>query len=98
MKEICCHPTLTGLPKHCPKKLNQEPCTICYTAKMTTFPKVTTVDTNDLQLGELIHMDFVFYNVNSTNGFTSMINVVFTKTRMLWLFPNVSKQPPVRII
>ena len=65
---------------------------------MTTFPKVTTVDTNDLQPGELIHMDFVFYNVNYNNGFTSMINVVFTKTRMLWLFPTVSKQPPMRII
>ena len=39
MNEICRLQTLTGLPKHCPDKLNQAPCTICYTEKMTTLPK-----------------------------------------------------------
>ena len=33
MKAICRHQTLTGLPKHCPNKLNQAPYTICYTRK-----------------------------------------------------------------
>ena len=33
MKAMCRHQTLNFLPKHCPKKLNKAPCTICYTEK-----------------------------------------------------------------
>ena len=33
---------------------------MCYTAKTTTPPKGTTIDTNNIQPGELIHMDFEF--------------------------------------
>ena len=65
---------------------------------MKTLPKVTTVDTTNLQTGELIHMYFALYNVISTPGLTSMINVVCASTRMLWVIPNVSNQDPVRII
>ena len=56
-KEMFLHQTLTDIPKQFTKKLNQTPYTICYTVNMTTFPEVTTVDTTNLQLGELIHMD-----------------------------------------
>ena len=28
---------------------------------MTDFPKVTTVDTNNLHPGEIVHVDFAFY-------------------------------------
>ena len=65
---------------------------------MTTLPKWTIVDKNNLQLEELIHMDFDFYNVTSIRGFTSMLPVVFANTRMLWLLPTESKLAPVRII
>ena len=80
MKAMHRHQTLPGLPKHCPKKLKQSPCTICYTENMTTYPKGTTVGTNNLQPGELIHMDFYFYSVNSIRGFNSMLTVVCTNT------------------
>ena len=65
---------------------------------MTTFTKVTTVDTTKLQPGELIHVDLVFYNLTSICGFSSMITVVCSNTRMLWVFPTASKWAPVRII
>ena len=58
MKAMCSHQNLSGIPKHLTKKINESPCTICCTEKMTTFPKVTTVDTTKLQPGERIHMDF----------------------------------------
>ena len=48
MKEICCHKTLTGLPKHLPKKINQSPRKIYYKTKMTILPKGTTVETTNL--------------------------------------------------
>ena len=47
---------------------------------MTTINKGTTVDTSNLQPGELVHMDFAFYNINSIHGFTSMITVVCEKS------------------
>ena len=60
MKAMCRHQTLNGLPKNCPKKLNKAPCKICYTSKMKNLTKGTTVDTRNLQPGELIHMEFYF--------------------------------------
>ena len=92
------HQTITGPPKQCPKKLNQAPWTICYTEKMKTPPKGTTVDTNKLQSGELIHINLDFYSVTSIHGFISTLVVVFEKTRMLWVFTTTSKCPPIRII
>ena len=39
MKSMYRQQTVTVLLKHCPKKLNQAPCTICYTAKIKHSPK-----------------------------------------------------------
>ena len=76
MKLMYRHQTLDGLPKQRPNKINKALCTICYILKMTTLPKGKTVGTSKLHLGELIHMDFSFYNVTSIRGFTSIITVV----------------------
>ena len=60
MKAMCHHQTLAVLTKHCPKKLNQSPCTICYMEKMTTFTKGTKVDTTNLKPGEILHIYLAF--------------------------------------
>ena len=73
-------------------------CTICYTSKMTTFSKLTTVYASNFQLGELINMDFGFYNVTSTCGFISILTVIFANTIMIWVFPAASKLSHVLII
>ena len=65
---------------------------------MKTLSKVTTVDTNNLQKGELMHKDFALYNVIFIHVFTSMINVVCENTRIILVFPTASKQSSVRII
>ena len=65
---------------------------------MKTFLKVATVYTNNFQPGELIHMDYAFYNMTSIRGFTSMLTVVCANTIVLWLFPNSSKWAPFCII
>ena len=65
---------------------------------MTTINKGPTVDTSNLQTGELVHMDFSFYNVTSVCGFTSMLTVVCAKNIVLWVFPTASKIAPVCII
>ena len=98
MKAMCRHQNLDVLPKHFPKKIHKAPCTICYTAKMTTINKGTTVDTSNLQQGEVVHMGFAFYNVTSIYVFTSMITVVYEKTRMIGILPTTSKIPPLHIM
>ena len=65
---------------------------------MMTINKGTTVDISNLQPGELIHMDFDFYNVTSIRGFTSMLIVVCAKTKMIWVFQTACKISYVRII
>ena len=66
--------------------------------KMKTVNKGTTVDTSNLQPGELVYMDFEFYNVTSIHGFTFIIIVVYKNTRIIGLFPTASTRTPVRII
>ena len=65
---------------------------------MTTFPKGTAVDTNNLQLGERIHVDLSFCNVTYICGFISIITFVCENTISLWVFLTVSKRFPVHII
>ena len=48
MKEIYHHHTLTGIPKHYPKKINEELCTVCFTEKITISPKGATVYTTNI--------------------------------------------------
>ena len=65
---------------------------------MTTTKKGTTVHTSKIQPGELVTMEFSFYNVTYIRGFTSMLTVVCKKTRMLWVLPTAHKREPVHII
>ena len=98
MKSMCRYQTIDGLPEHCPNNKQKAACVICYSAKMTTITKGTTVDTSNFHPGELIHMDFAICNVISIRGFTSMLTVVCEMTRMLWVFATAPKRAPVRII
>ena len=72
--------------------------TVCFTKKMIISPKGATVDTTNIWPGELLFVEFSFYNAISVQGFTSMLTVVYAKTKVLWIFPNAYKQVPVRII
>ena len=84
--------------KKCPKKLNLSPCIMCYTQKMKTFPKGKKFETSKIQPGDLIHIYSGFYNVNSIQGFTSMITVFCEKTRMLQVLHSTSKKHPVHTV
>ena len=98
VKSTLRHQTLDDIPKYFPNKIHKSPCKIYYTAKMTTIDKGTTVDTSNLQPGETIHMYFSFYNITPIRGFTSILILVYENTRILWIFPTVSKRTPIRII
>ena len=65
---------------------------------MTIFPIVTAVDKTHLQPGEILHIEFSFYNVTYIRVFTSMITIVCAKVVMIWILPIASKRAPFRII
>ena len=65
---------------------------------MKTFPRGTTIDTTKLQPGELIHIKFALYIVNSVRGFTAMLTALCEITRILLVFTTEYKRSPFRII
>ena len=66
--------------------------------KMTIFIKGATFDTEKLQTGEFLHLDFAFYNFTSIRAFTKIIIVVWPKTSMILVFQSTSKLELVIII
>ena len=76
MQGMCHNQTIDGQLKHFPKKINKVPSTILDAEKTENINKGTTVDTINLQPGELIHTDLEFYNITSIRGFTSILTVV----------------------
>ena len=67
---------------------------------MTIPPKGENMDTTNAHPGTLLHMDLACYNVTTTNiyGSTSIINIVCSNTRMIYIFPTASKKAPIIII
>ena len=58
---------------------------------MTIFHRGTTFDTTKLQPGELLHMEFSFYNVTYIQGFNYMLTVVCENKITRLIFPTASK-------
>ena len=48
--------------------------------------------------GEIIHMDFAFYNVTPIRGLSFIITAVCSNTIMLWVFTDATKQSTLCII
>ncbi len=94
---MCQNGSLQGLPKR-PFPQANKVCPICVKAKFSHPPKGHTVDTTHLRRGELLHIDFAFWDITSLRGFTSMLSIIDAKTRMLWLFCTASKGSPIHII
>ena len=65
---------------------------------MKPFRNDATVNTTNLQQGELIHMYLSFYNVTSIRGFYSITTSLCENNIILWPFPTASKQALVHII
>ena len=54
--------------------------------------------TDDLQPGELIHMDFCFLEEESIRKFTCALVIVDAKVRKRWTFNTPGKRPPLATI
>ena len=79
---MCRLNTLHGLPPNLSRNDNRE-CPICLMSKFSHPPKGKTINTEALHPGELLHIDFGFWDIPSHRGFTSMLLIIDAKTRML---------------
>ena len=70
-------------------------CIQCYEAKLKTVNKGETLDTSKLEKGELLHIDFKFFEKTSIRGFTTILTIFDAKTRKLWVFPRLDKSPQI---
>ena len=100
IEQMCKEKTMEGLPDRYKPKLQKykERCPICAQATLDNVPWGITLNTDNLQLGQLIHMDFYFMNITSIRKFTSVLMAIDAKARKLWKFPTQSKRPPLDII
>ncbi len=94
---MCRKQTLLGLPKH-PFPPRKCPCIICITTKTVHPPKAQITSVTLTKRGQLLHVDFSFWNLVSIRGFTSLLSVIGGKDRMLWNFPTASKRCPLQIL
>ncbi len=97
LDDMCRRSTLLGLPrKPFPPCTHQ--CPICLMSKFSHPPKGQTTSTNHLTPGQLLHLDFGFWDLTSHRGFSSMLLIIDAKTRMLWLFCTSNKRAPIKIL
>jgi hypothetical protein len=68
-------------------------CSRCTSGKMTYAIKGKTCDTDSLVPGELLHMEFSFWDIPSHRSFTATLVIIDAKTRQLWIFCTSSKRP-----
>jgi len=94
---MCKQNTLQGLPTT-PFPQPKHECPICLMSKFSHPPKGKTIDTNHIEPGELLHIDFSFWDTQSHRGFTTMLLIIDAKTRMLWLFCSSSKRAPIQTL
>jgi hypothetical protein len=89
--------TLLGLPRIPPPRYEYD-CPVCSLGNLPQFHKGKTLSMATLKPGELLHMDFEFWDIVSRRLFTAMLTIVDAKTRMLWIFCTSSKKPPIHIL
>jgi hypothetical protein len=68
--------------------------------KTSTVSNGETASTDNLNLnpGELLHMDFAFWDIPSRRMFTAVLAIIDAETRMLWIFCTSIKKPPIHIL
>ena len=81
--------TLTHLNRSCP---------ICLKCKTPKLPKQPTVSVATLRPGQMMQIDFAFYNCISVRGFTSYLACDCVRTGYSYRFLTRSKRPPCDLI
>ena len=90
---------MTGLPSNITKFHDEYSCPICLLTKATKIRRnKTTTSRLQHKKGELLSMDYSFWNTTSIRGFTSLLSVICMTTRFSFTFPTRHKRPPLATI
>jgi len=90
------HLSLTHLPSKLTKLLHECPiCTKCNLPRLNRNPPVSLAN---LRPGQMLQMDFAFFNVQSVRGFTSYMSCDCVLTKYSFRFCTRRKRAPVDII
>ena len=73
-------------------------CSIYAKSKIKITTSGGTIDTSSYHPGQMLHIDFTFYDKVSIRGFTCVLNIVDARTCKLWPFCTASKHPPIDIM
>ena len=97
---MCRSKKIPGLPTIFPTKYQRfkELCPICAKGKMKVTSSGGTIDTSKYLPGQMLHIDFTFYDIISIRGFTCVLIIVDARTRKVWTFCTTSKRPPINIM
>ena len=88
-----------GIPTNVTKFHNEYTCPICILTKTTRVKRNKAIPSRfPYSKGELLCMDFSFWNVKSIRGFTALLSVICMKTRFSFAFPTRHKRPPLATI
>ena len=71
---------------------------ICTPASIKEVIEYTTVSTDHLRYGAIIHMDFYVLPNNSVCGFILALLIIDAQNRKLWEFATPNKRPPLDIV
>ena len=97
---MCRTKKIPGLPFIFPSKFQRfkELCPICAKGKMKITISGGVIDTSKFLPGQLLHIDFSFYEITSIRGFTCVLIIVDALTRKVWAFCTPNKRPPLDIM
>jgi hypothetical protein len=71
---------------------------LCSLGKLPQFQKGNTSSTDKLKPGELLHIDFTFWDIPSHHMFTAFLTIIDAKERMVCIFCTSSKKLPIHIL
>jgi hypothetical protein len=94
---MCKEKTLSGIPRVPPPRYAYD----FPVYRLGTFPqfkKGKTVTMEHIKPGELVHINFDFWNIVSRRGLTAVLTIVDACSRFIWLLCTASKKLPIRIL
>ena len=88
-----------GIPANVTPFHNEYTCPICALTKATKIKRNKTIPSRlPHKKGDILCMDYAFWNKRSICGFTSLLSVVCMTTRFSFTFPTRNKRPPLATI
>ncbi len=90
---------MNGIPANVTNFHDEYTCPICALTKATKIRRHKTIPSKlQHKKGDILCMDYAFWNKCSIRGFTSLLSVICMTTQFSFAFPTRNKRPPLATI